>query len=270
MVDLCQKFTRKKNLKFSTNPDPVKSKTKCIVFSKQQKDLRNIRPIMLNDDPLPWVQQVKHLGNILQCDNSMNIDCTIKRGRFIGKVNSLLQEFHFADSKVKMKLLGIFASSFYGSGLWDLFSPTCDKLFKSWNVAVRICFGVPPTTHRYFIEPMSGTPHAKTMLCSRLVKFTEQLRKSNKSVVNLLAMLSVEDRRTTMGKTLSKIKHEIEGKELSCHNIKKHMKYFDVPAEEAWRLEFVEELLEVVSKVKNIENFSDEDAKLMLGALCTT
>ena len=73
-----------------------------------------------------------------------------------------------------------------------------------------------------------------------------------------------------MGKTLSKIKHEIKGRELSCHNIKKHMKYFDVPAEEAWRLEFVEEVLAIVSKVKNIENFSDEDAKLMLGALCTT
>ena len=117
MVNTCQKFTKKKNLKFSTNPDAAKSKTKCIVFSKKAKDLKNVSPILLNGDPLPWVQQVKHLGNVMQCDNSMKIDCTLKRGKFIGKVNSLLQEFYFADPKVKMRLMNIFASSFYGSGL---------------------------------------------------------------------------------------------------------------------------------------------------------
>ena len=35
MVNTCQKFTKKKNLKFSTNPDAAKSKTKRIVFSKK-------------------------------------------------------------------------------------------------------------------------------------------------------------------------------------------------------------------------------------------
>ena len=47
----------------------------------------------------------KHLGNTLQADNSMKTDCILKRGRFIGKVNSLLQEFHFVDSSVFVKLL---------------------------------------------------------------------------------------------------------------------------------------------------------------------
>ena len=77
MVDLCQKFTAKKNLKFSTNSDAEKSKTKCIIFSKKQRDLRNVAPVFLNGDPLPWFQQLKHLGNILQCDNSMQLDFTI-------------------------------------------------------------------------------------------------------------------------------------------------------------------------------------------------
>ena len=99
----------------------------------------------------------------MQCDNSMKVNYTLNRGRFIGKVNSLLQEFHFVEPKVKIKLLNIFASSFYGSGLWDLQSAECERLYKSWNVAVRIGFGVPPSTHRYLIEPLSGTPHAKTM-----------------------------------------------------------------------------------------------------------
>ena len=45
-------------------------------------------------DPLPWVNQVKHLGNLLQSDNSMATDIAQKRGKYIGKANSLLQEFH--------------------------------------------------------------------------------------------------------------------------------------------------------------------------------
>ena len=38
LVDLFQEFVSGKNLKFGTNPDPVKSKTKCIAFSKQKRD----------------------------------------------------------------------------------------------------------------------------------------------------------------------------------------------------------------------------------------
>ena len=270
MVDICQKFTERKNLKFSTNPNPEKSKTKCIVFSKKQRDLRDIAPIRLNGDPLPWVQQVKHLGNILQCDNSMKIDCTLKRGRFIGKVNSLMQEFYFADSKIKMRLINIFASSFYGSGLWDLSSTTCDRLYKSWNVAVRVCYDVPPTTHRYLIEPLSGMPHAKSMLCSRMVKFKQQLCTSNKPVVSLLALLSMEDRRTTLGRNMAKIQREIGGVQPSCCNIRKHMKFFATPIEELWRIPLLEELVEVTNKKMYIENFSDEETKLMMNTICTT
>ena len=182
MVSIAQRFVQLKNLKFSTDPDPVKSKTKCIIFSKKSKDLRNVAPVLLNGDPLPWVQQVKHLGNVMQCDNSMKIDCTLKRGKFIGKINSLLNEFSYCDPSVKVKIFNIFATSFYGSGLWNLSSKEVDRLFKSWNVAVRIAFGVPPTTHRYLVEHLSGTPHPKTMLNARYVKFVDSLLNSRKPV----------------------------------------------------------------------------------------
>ena len=86
----------------------------------------------------------------------MTTDCTVKRGVFIGKVNSLFQEFSFADPKVKLKLINVFASSFYGSGLWDSSSSSCERLYKSWNVAVRLGYGLPPTAHRYLIEVISS------------------------------------------------------------------------------------------------------------------
>ena len=137
MVNKCSDFMKKKGLKFSTNVNPEKSKTKCLIFSKKRKDRMNVTPIKLNGDNLPWVGEVKHLGNLLESDNSMRRDIAIKRGQFIGKVNSLSQEFFFVKPGIFMQVLNTFCASFYGSGLWDLFSPDCERLNAAWNVAVR-------------------------------------------------------------------------------------------------------------------------------------
>ena len=96
MVKIGEDFAKSRSLKFSTNADPKKSKTKCLVFSKHVRARQDILPILLNQDPLPWVDTVKHLGNKLESDNSMRQDIAMKKGNFIGKVNSLSQEFHFA------------------------------------------------------------------------------------------------------------------------------------------------------------------------------
>jgi hypothetical protein len=98
MVKICEDLAKSRNLKFSMNADPKKSKTKCIIFSKNAQSRQGILPISLNGDPLPWVESVKHLGNTLECDNSMRKDIRMKKGQFIGKVNSLAQEFHFTSS----------------------------------------------------------------------------------------------------------------------------------------------------------------------------
>ena len=66
MVRICERFALSKNLKFSTDPDPVKSKTKCIVFTKKFHDRQNIAPVLLNDLPLPWVGQSLPLASMGQ------------------------------------------------------------------------------------------------------------------------------------------------------------------------------------------------------------
>ena len=58
LVRICEKFAEKKSLKFSANVDPVKSKTKCTIFSKKHVDPKKVAPVLLNGDPLPWVSQV--------------------------------------------------------------------------------------------------------------------------------------------------------------------------------------------------------------------
>ena len=58
-------------MKFSTDPEPKKSKTKCLIFSLKKADRTGVAPIILNGMALPWVSEVKHLGKILQSENNM-------------------------------------------------------------------------------------------------------------------------------------------------------------------------------------------------------
>ena len=78
---------------FSTDPVPAKSKTKCMIFSDNQNELVNVAPITLTGTALPWVEQLNHLGNVLQCDNSMQLDLNLKKAKFIVKIHFLSQKF---------------------------------------------------------------------------------------------------------------------------------------------------------------------------------
>ena len=82
MVKICENFAKATKLKFSTNIRIEKCKTKCLIFSKKRINYNEITPILLNELPLPFVNDLKHLGNVLQSDNSMTIECNKKRAIF--------------------------------------------------------------------------------------------------------------------------------------------------------------------------------------------
>ena len=266
MVNICHEFVGSKSLQFSTNENPVKSKTKCLIFSKKAEEGVNILPVKLSGVPLPWVSQVKHLGNMLQLDNSMRMDVCQKRGKFIGKMQSLLQEFSYVDPHTFMRITNLFNTSFYGSSLWDLFSNDCEKLFKSWNVAVRQAFRVHRCTHRYLIEPISGTVHPKVELLARFVTFYKSLKNSTKLGLRLLVRLAERDGRTIMGKTLNRLSllcsiNDIM--QLTSRHVKKNLAYHPVPIGELWRISIVKELIH-----SDLEGFSNEEIIEMKDFIC--
>ena len=160
---------------------------------------------MLDGNTLPWVSQVNHLGHTLQTDNSMKIDINMKRGAFISKVNSILQEFHYANSDVLMRLVSTFTCNMYGSNTWDLFSPECQKLYRSYYVALRLIFELPRTTHKFLLESVTGSIHLNVQLLSRYVTFTKSLLRSDSFPVRFLSRICCSDMRTVPGKTTARI-----------------------------------------------------------------
>ena len=135
MMETIEDYCKGHNLKFSTDPNPSKCKTKCLAFLKQDRELPSI---VINGNPLPWVKEGIHLGNNIDTSyNGMLRDIKMKRAQYIQKCCELQQEFSFAHPRSRFKANMIFNSHFTGSPLWDLFSDETRKLENSWNVSIR-------------------------------------------------------------------------------------------------------------------------------------
>ena len=77
MLQTCEEYAKEHNLVFSTDPDPKKSKTKCIAYLKTQ---RNLRKLKLCENDLPWWDSCKHLGNkLMNTMDGMKKDILEKR-----------------------------------------------------------------------------------------------------------------------------------------------------------------------------------------------
>ena len=192
MLLTCENYAASHGLKFSTDPDPKKSKTRCLSFLQNE---RFIKPVKLCNNDLPWVENCKHLGNIIvsskAADNGdiRSQDVKTKRARFIDKNNEIIQEFYFSHQRTLVELNCIYNSHFYGSCLWNLNSEWVEKFEKSWNIAIRKMFKLPLETHCYLIEPVSGKPHMRSLVTSRFLGFISRIRKSKKNCLRNMNMI---------------------------------------------------------------------------------
>ena len=62
MLNICERYANSHNLQFSTDNNPKKCKTKCIAYLKKSRDLT---PMILCGNTLPWVSRGLHLGHNL-------------------------------------------------------------------------------------------------------------------------------------------------------------------------------------------------------------
>ena len=74
-------------LQFSTDINPIKSKTKCMAFVKQKGLV--LKEMVLCNGKLPWVNNIKHLGSVLtNGSNIMSDDVILKRAEYVNRYNN--------------------------------------------------------------------------------------------------------------------------------------------------------------------------------------
>ena len=78
MLDTASKYVAEHKISFSTNPNPIKSKTKGMVFSERKLRFEPV-PVILDGVPLPWVENSKYLGNKLTSEiNGFSSEIRVK------------------------------------------------------------------------------------------------------------------------------------------------------------------------------------------------
>ena len=259
MLNIAESFAHKHGLKFSTDPDPKKSKTKCISWLKTPRQLPKMK---LCGNYLPWVNEILHLGNVITNDfNMMEADMKRKNARYVSKNIEINQEFYFASSETKMTINDIYNSSWYGSVLYDLFSPTAVKIESSYNRSMKIMLDLPYSTHRGLIEPISGRKHIKRTFIKRFIDFINKIRTSKKPILKTILSAIETDTRSITGSNLREIlilagKFDILDIIGEDSNL---FEYFPRPSEDKWKGEFVKLMIEE----REMGNLDKEDLELL-------
>ena len=271
MLQTCESYAKSHNLVFSTNENPNKSKTKCIAFLKEDKELEKLS---LCDNMLPWVNNVKHLG--MRIENKLGgilrQDVMVKRAQFIQRNNEIMQEFHFAHPHSKMKLNRVYNTHFTGSVLWDLFSKESGMIANTWSISIRNIFNLHRETHRYFIEPISDEKHIKFSLLGRFIRFSNALNRSSKAPLRRLYNTVKRDCSSTTGSNLRQIlllvdKHDVNNvrpKDLDSQE------FCPVKKGDEWKIGMAKELIEVQNKQATIECLGKEEITCILDHICTS
>ena len=198
------------------------------------------------------------------------LDVKVKTAKYIEKNNSICQEFYFAHPQTKVKVNNIYNGHWTGSQLWRFGCKQLDKLEATYNRSVKIMYDLPLATHRYFIETLTGLPHVRRILVKRYLKFINMIRNSTKTAIIQLLDLVSTDVRLTTGNNLRSImiqtgRNRIEELEAGSVDIK----YLEVIESEAWRIDFLKEVVELRNGDLEVTGFSKEELEEIKEYLCT-
>ncbi len=248
----------------------------CIRFHDTTKCSPSVQyPITLDGKQLKWFSSVKHLGHIFDCCLSFAKDVVCKKGKFVACVNNVITEFGFAHPRCKAKMVKTYGTSFYGCCLWDLYGSDCLKLFTTWNVAMRIILELPNTTHRRFLDQLSGLNHIHHILKCRFMKFMQCLSNSNNDKLGHLYNVCHKNKQSPSGLNIARIacEYEIKTSDIQQSNMLSLMNKVYIArskdlGDEQWKIDFMNELIDVVNKTAEC-GLSPEEAKDILWFLAS-
>ena len=242
MLKVCERYGEQHNITFSTDPNPKKSKTKCLYMCGSLKT-RYPAPVQLYGRNLPFVLTATHLGHELhQCTN-MEYDANAKRIRFIDRSTKIRETFHFADPTNILQAVQVYAGDAYGAMIWDLYGENANKYFRTWNTCVKLSWDVPRETHTYFVDNLlaGGFRHLSVDIKSRYVKYFQGLIKCKSQEVRILAELVGRDAMSTTGKNLIMLERETGLSPWSATSREVSdvlaTKITPVPPQDGWRLQ---------------------------------
>ena len=276
MLDKCQSYAAEHNILFSTDPNPSKSKTKCIFVTGGKKNLAKPAPLILCGRELPWVSTATHLGHELHETGSMEHDALVKRAVFIAQSVELRESLGFASPVEVLTAMKVYCCSFYGSMLWDLGGEGASQVFNAWNTAVKLTWAVPRATRTYLVQQcLAGDlTSARVDIMARYAGFFRSLVNSPSYEVSVMAGLAGRDIRSTTGSNM-RLLDDMTGlvaEKFGSARLKEELvktELVEVPPTDQWRVRYLSSLLEQRQRHHYSGNKgAEEEMTALIDSLC--
>ena len=155
--------------------------------------------------------------------------------------------------------------------LWNMFGNEAERLEKTWNISQRLMLGLDRKTHRFFIEPLSGTQHIIFNLYNRFVTFTQKLSQSKKGSLRNLFNAVKDDCRSTTGYNFRKLmlRFNVSRPEEVNPTVINRAIYNEVPTGDEWKLKMAKELIDVRCKENILPYFHSEEISTLIEYITT-
>ena len=246
MLEKCENFAEQNNLTFSTDPEPSKSKTKCLFICGRKKHPVYPAPLQLYGVDLPWVEHATHLGHELHQDGTMELDTKMKRAGFIENSTEIREMFGFAHPAQVLTAVQIYTCHFYGSMLWDLFGDMSGQVYRAWNTCIKLAWRIPRSSHNYVADHLAGSlPSVKKKIICQFVSFFQKLAKSSSREVRILSGVVCHNIQSVTGRNLYNIGNlfNLDPRKDNVEVFKNTNIGYSAPEEDKWRLPFLMKLL---------------------------
>ena len=276
MLATCEEFAKANNIKFSTDDNPNKSKSKALYVVGHNCQIEKPAPLSLCGKVLPWVEKCDHLGHVMNVTASSEEDCKIKRAKFIEEAVKIREQFKFAHPIEIIHATETYCSNFYGNQLWNLRGDAARMLFASWRTNIKLVWDLPRSTRSYFIENLLalGITPPSVSLMTRQVTFFHSLLQSPSPEIQTLCHIAARDLRSTLGSNLAHIQSETGlnpweyGGERMRDELLKHNSS-KVEDMDVWRISFLDKLLSLRLCDSYNGNQRNQDLSALIDSLST-
>ena len=207
--------------------------------------------------PLVWKNPIfflrlpsaTHLGHELNVDGKMEFDAKMKKFKFIENTTEVRETFSFAHPVEIIHAMKVYCCDHYGSVLWNLNGKMANQVFRVWDTAVKLAWGILRQAHSYFLDSLSGwVISARSDVLSRYAGFISKLKCSASSEVTILANIMSRDLRLNTGRNVRLVEMESGLDLLSTSKFQIRQKLREtkriIPETSAWRVPYLSKLLE--------------------------
>ena len=157
--------------------------------------------------------------------------------------------------------------------LWDLYGEMSGQVFRSWNTCVKLAWGLPRSTHNYFVEQLLAKEFSsvRKRILLQYASFLQRLGRSVNSEIRIMSRIVACDVRSVTARNCLNMVREFSLDPLivPAFKFKKEYKMYEVPEHDHWRPSLLSSLLREKYEL-NVTGENTKTSTELIKSLCSS